>query len=103
MLRKTGLFLLAVLASLGIFVVNAPTASASLGKVTVFELETNELTVYRNPEGCRKLPPAAHVLINQTHDVVRVYGDPFCLGPSLEVAPDYGSHVAAGSGSFSVR
>ncbi|WP_370942337.1 hypothetical protein AB5J62_24815 [Amycolatopsis sp. cg5] len=100
MLGKTGG---AVLAVLGIFAVNAPAASASLGKVTVFELETNKLTVYRNPDGCNKLPPAAHVLVNQTSDVVRIYGAPFCLGPSLPVSPDYGSHVAAGSGSFSVR
>jgi hypothetical protein len=42
------------------------------------------------------------VLINQTDKNVNVYADPFCVTPGLAVAPGYGSHVALGSGSFSV-
>ncbi|MBD0710633.1 MULTISPECIES: hypothetical protein [unclassified Streptomyces] len=76
-------------------------AFAAEGTVTVFQTELQPLSVYENPRGCHKLPAAAHVLANETDRPVRIYGDPFCLGPSLTVAPGYGSHVAPGSGSFS--
>ncbi|AXB48011.1 hypothetical protein A4R43_40835 [Amycolatopsis albispora] len=99
-MRKT-FSMAAVVAVIATLLGTAP-ASAAAGRVVVFELEVIELTVYRNPDGCYKLPLAAHVLINETNDTVRIYGDPFCLTPSLSVAPDYGSHVAPGSGSFSV-
>ncbi len=76
-------------------------ALADSGDVTVFETEVQPLTTYDSPSGCEKLPPAAHVLTNRTDEPVRIYGDPFCTGPSLSVPPGHGSHVAPGSGSFS--
>ncbi|MDA3643887.1 hypothetical protein LZ318_33265 [Saccharopolyspora indica] len=80
---------------------SAGTAAAAGGDVVVFETEVQQLTTYTSPEGCHKLPMAAHVLVNNTDKPVQIYGDPFCLTPSLTVAPGYGSHVAPGSGSFS--
>lgn len=77
-------------------------AAPSDGTVTVFETELQPLTVYENPTGCLRLPTAAHVLSNTTDKPVKVYGNPFCLGPSLTVAPGYGTHVPGGAGSFSV-
>ena len=91
----------AVVAAFATLVATAP-ASAAAGRVVVFQTEFQELTVFRNPDGCHKLPIAAHVLVNETNDPVRIYGDPLCLIPSLTVQPDYGSHVAPASGSFSV-
>lgn len=80
----------------------APAAAESdTGKVIVFSTEVTELAVWVDPEGCVKLPAAAHVLVNQTDENVMIHGDPLCLTPGLTVAPGYGSHVA-GSGSFSV-
>ncbi|MFC4857162.1 hypothetical protein [Actinophytocola glycyrrhizae] len=85
------------------FATAAPAVAApATGEVVVFSVESTELTVVENPSGCVKLPTAAHVLVNQTDKPVRVHGDPFCVTPGLTVAPGYGSHVAAGSGSFSV-
>jgi hypothetical protein len=77
-------------------------AQAATGQVVVFEHELIPLSVYTDPTGCTKLPMAAHVLINQTDEPVRIYADPLCLLPSLTVLPGNGSHVAPGSGSFSV-
>ncbi|NGO44692.1 hypothetical protein [Streptomyces ureilyticus] len=76
-------------------------AAAEQGDVVVFTTEATPLTVYRDPQGCQKLPPDAHVLTNHTDRPVTVYADPFCLTPGLTVEPGYGSHVAPGSGSFS--
>ncbi|GAB2773470.1 hypothetical protein [Amycolatopsis magusensis] len=98
-MRKT-CSMAAVLAAFTTLMVTAP-ASAASGRVMVFETEFTELTVYQDPTGCHKLPAAAHVLVNDTDGTVRIYGDPLCLTPSLEVAPNHGSHVAPGSGSFS--
>ncbi|CAM3385175.1 MULTISPECIES: hypothetical protein [Streptomyces] len=42
------------------------TASAATGDVVVFQTELQPLTQYENPEGCHKLPAAAHVLTNRT-------------------------------------
>ncbi|MEV4394083.1 hypothetical protein [Nonomuraea sp. NPDC049607] len=83
------------------FVAAAP-ARAATGQVVVFQVEALPLEIYDDPGGCTKLPLAAHVLNNQTDQAVRIYGDPFCLGSSVTVRPGYGSHVPAGSGSFSV-
>ncbi|MGW4404403.1 hypothetical protein ACWEJ6_10245 [Nonomuraea sp. NPDC004702] len=77
-------------------------AQAATGQVVVFQVEPLPLEIYDDPGGCTKLPAAAHVLNNQTDQVVRIYGDPFCFGSSVTVQPGYGSHVPAGSGSFSV-
>ncbi|MFJ8912946.1 hypothetical protein [Amycolatopsis sp. NPDC102389] len=85
-----------------LLVVPSPPAEAAAGSVVVFSTEFQRLDTYRNPEGCHKLPIAAHVLINQTSSGVVVHGDPFCLTPGLTVNPGYGSHVQPGSGSFSV-
>ncbi|MBE9373689.1 hypothetical protein IQ251_04410 [Saccharopolyspora sp. HNM0983] len=76
-------------------------AFAASGHVAVFETEVQPLTTYESPSGCEKLPPAAHVLTNETDRPVRIYADPFCVTPGLEVQPGHGSHVAPGSGSFS--
>ncbi|WP_062213914.1 hypothetical protein [Streptomyces sp. NBRC 109706] len=78
-----------------------PSAHAATGDVSVFGTELSPVTTYESPEGCHKLPLDAHVLINNSDSPVRIYGDPFCLTPSLTVQPGYGSHVAPGSGSFS--
>ncbi|GLZ31832.1 hypothetical protein Lesp02_40200 [Lentzea sp. NBRC 105346] len=80
----------------------APAAQAAAGRVVVFETELQKLTVYRNPSGCTKLPLASHVLMNLTNDDVTTYADPFCLTPGLTVAPDHGTHIAPGTGSFRV-
>ncbi len=87
----------------GALLIGSPggSALAATGQVTVFETEVQELTTYDDPSGCQQLPPAAHVLNNETDEPVRIYGDPLCLGPSLVVQPGHGSHVAPGSGSFS--
>ncbi|MFD7711412.1 hypothetical protein ACFV6E_02755 [Streptomyces sp. NPDC059785] len=91
---------LAAAAMVAIGVGSVP-AHASTGKVYVFGTELEQVTTYENPSGCVKLPPTAHVLINETDAPVQIYGDPFCMTPSLSVQPGYGSHVASGSGSFS--
>jgi hypothetical protein len=83
--------------------VTASTASAeSAGKVTVFSTEFAALSVWDNPTGCVKLPFDAHVLVNQTDRDIQLHGDPFCLTPGPSVLPGFGSHVAPGSGAFSV-
>jgi hypothetical protein len=94
--------LLGFLGALATMGVVAVPASAATGQVTVFETEILPLTTYVNPDGCYKLPVAAHVLNNQTDSPVRIYGDPFCMGPSMLILPGFGSHVATGFGSFSV-
>ena len=76
--------------------------AAATGRVVVFSTELQELTTWEDPEGCRKLPAAAHVLINETDEVVTTYGDPLCLTPGASVPPEHGTHVAPGTGSFSV-
>lgn len=81
----------------------AQPVTAAAGKVVVFELETVKLTEFADPKpGCYKLPAAAHVLTNMTNAPVKIYADPACLTPGLTVSPGFGSHVAPGSGSFSV-
>jgi hypothetical protein len=75
--------------------------AAASGDVVVFSTEAQPLDIYRDPEGCRQLPTAAHVLSNLTDKPVKVYSNPFCLGPSLVVQPGYGTHVPGGAGSFS--
>ncbi len=78
-------------------------AQAATGRVAVFSTEATPLEIYENPKGCTKLPPEAHVLVNLTDTEVVVHGDPLCLTPGLVVAQDHGSHVAPGSGAFSVK
>ncbi|POX38938.1 hypothetical protein C3486_20780 [Streptomyces sp. Ru73] len=78
-----------------------PAAAADGGEVIVFETELQPLTTYENPQGCYKLPIGSHVLVNQLDRPVQVYGDPFCMTPSFTVQPGHGSHLAAGTGSFS--
>lgn len=80
----------------------AAAAESVTGKIVVFSSEVTELAVWEDPAGCVKLPVDAHVLVNQSDQDVMIYGDPFCLTPGLTVAPGFGSHVAPGSGSFSV-
>ncbi|MGW3467627.1 hypothetical protein ACWDKQ_03980 [Saccharopolyspora sp. NPDC000995] len=101
-MSKTGMALLGLFGALSAMGAVAVPASAATGQVTVFETEAQPLTTYENPDGCYKLPLAAHVLNNQTDKPVRIYGDPFCMTPSLTVEPGRGSHVAPGSGSFSL-
>ncbi|MFI7120415.1 hypothetical protein [Amycolatopsis sp. NPDC049868] len=90
-------------ASVGaLLIVPSPPALAAAGNVVVFSTEFQRVDTYRNPEGCNKLPIAAHVLVNQSSSEVVVHADPFCVTPGLVVGQGFGSHVAAGSGSFSV-
>ncbi|RSN43403.1 hypothetical protein DMC64_22455 [Amycolatopsis sp. WAC 04197] len=91
-------------ASVGaLLIVPSPPAQAAAGEVVVFSTEFQRLDTYRNPEGCNKLPVAAHVLLNQSSSEVVVHADPFCLTPGVPVEPGFGSHVPAGSGAFSVN
>ncbi|MDA3624615.1 hypothetical protein OU415_04135 [Saccharopolyspora sp. WRP15-2] len=98
LLRSTPVLLSASAAAMALA---AGSAAAASGEVVVFETELQPLTTYADPTGCQKLPLAAHVLTNNTDSPVRIYGDPFCLGPSVIVLPGHGTHVAPGSGSFS--
>ena len=98
-------FAAGVTAILTVIMVAAPASAGTVeaqGNVTVFSVELSPLTVWENPSGCHKLPFDAHVLVNQTDQPVKIYADPFCMTPDLSVQPGYGSHVAPGSGSFSV-
>ncbi|MFF9480633.1 hypothetical protein [Streptomyces sp. NPDC014733] len=79
----------------------ASAAGQEPGEVVVFSTEAQPLSVYRDPEGCQGLPTTAHVLSNLTDRPVKVYGNPFCLGPSVVVPPGHGTHVPGGAGSFS--
>ncbi|MFJ6406742.1 hypothetical protein ACIQK9_14655 [Streptomyces hydrogenans] len=79
----------------------AGSAQAATGDVVVFSTEVQPLDVYSDPVGCRQLPTVAHVLTNQTDSPVRIYGNPWCIGPSVVVQPGYGTHVPGGAGSFS--
>ncbi len=80
----------------------APAAPrAAVGDVVVFSTEAQPLDTYTDPVGCHQLPSLSHVLTNQTDRPVKVYGNPFCLGPSVAVQPGYGTHVPGGAGSFS--
>lgn len=85
-----------------LLIVSSPPAQAAVGTVVVFSTELQQLETYENPEGCNKLPTAAHVLANLTFSELVVHGDPFCLTPGLTVDAGYGSHVPADSGSFSI-
>ncbi|SER14098.1 hypothetical protein SAMN05216188_10867 [Lentzea xinjiangensis] len=78
-------------------------ALAATGRVAVFSTEATPIEIFENPSGCNKLAPDAHVLVNLTDSDVIVHGDPLCLGPGLVVGKEHGSHVAAGSGAFSVK
>jgi hypothetical protein len=91
-----------IAAAAGLVAATPAAADPDTGKVTVFSTEVTELTAWENPKGCVKLPVDAHVLLNQTEKDVQLHGDPFCLTPGVTVAPGFGSHVAPGSGSFSV-
>lgn len=85
-----------------LLMVASPPAQAAAGEVVVFSTEFQRLDTYRNPDGCYKLPIAAHVLANLTSAEVGVHGDPLCLTPGMRVPAGYGSHVQPGTGSFSV-
>jgi hypothetical protein len=80
-----------------------PPAQAAAGRVAVFSTEVTAIEIYRNPNGCNKLPLAAHVLVNLTNADVVVHADPFCMTPGLVVKEEHGSHVTPGSGAFSVK
>nr|WP_042191099.1 hypothetical protein [Kibdelosporangium sp. MJ126-NF4]CEL19843.1 hypothetical protein [Kibdelosporangium sp. MJ126-NF4]CTQ97067.1 hypothetical protein [Kibdelosporangium sp. MJ126-NF4] len=82
---------------------SAVPAYAATGTVAVFSFEESPLEVYKNPVGCKKLPPAAHVLVNLTDSTVHTYGDPFCFMPGVPIEPNRGSHVMPGTGSFSAQ
>ncbi|NML52613.1 hypothetical protein HHL19_17650 [Streptomyces sp. R302] len=98
---RTRAVLVALVAASAVFGLTGSAQAAASGDVVVFSTELQPLDVYRDPVGCRQLPVAAHVLNNQTDGPVRIYGNPFCLGPSVVVQPGYGVHVPGGAGSFS--
>ncbi|MEU6129030.1 hypothetical protein ABZ805_07645 [Saccharopolyspora sp. NPDC047091] len=75
--------------------------AATTGQVLVFSTELQPVDSYDAPSGCYRAPLAAHVLINDTDEPVRIYGDPLCLTASLVVQPGHGAHVPPGTGSFS--
>ena len=94
---------LSTLAATALLVSAGPPAQAAAGRVAVFSTEFTPVKIYNSPRGCNKLPPDAHVLVNLTNTEIVVHGDPFCLTPGLVVKEEYGSHVPAGSGAFSVK
>ena len=101
---KRFLVLISALAmTIPLMISGAGTASASTGRVVVFGTEVEKLSVYENPDGCKKLPATAHVLVNLTDQPVETYGDPLCLTPGLTVQPGYGTHVVPATGSFSAE
>lgn len=94
--------LLAATAAIAIVGIPAPAASAATSdQVLIFSTEFEPVTKYESPSGCHRAPATAHVLVNDTAGPVRVYGDPFCLTPSLVVQPGHGTHIPPGTGSFS--
>ncbi|WP_243787942.1 hypothetical protein [Saccharopolyspora gloriosae] len=101
-MRLTARLLLAVTAAA--LTVGFPTAAASAadtGQVLIFSTELEPVATYDSSSGCEKAPATAHVLINDTDDPVRIYADPFCVTPSLVIAPGHGAHIPPGTGSFS--
>lgn len=101
-MKRTFAALSTVVAAVFLVLATATPALAAGGNVVVFESEFTKVVTYDNPSGCYKLPLLAHVLVNQTGKDVRIYLDPLCLASSMTVPPGYGSHVAIGTGSFSV-
>ncbi|WP_030608744.1 hypothetical protein [Streptomyces sclerotialus] len=101
-MRRAGSVLTLLAAALLTTAVTAAPAAAAQGEVIVFQTEVSPTTTYENPAGCIKLPLDSHVLVNRTDAPVQVYADPFCMTPSFTVQPGFGSHLAAGTGSFSV-
>lgn len=102
MRRAGSVFALVAVALIASVSATAPaTAAPSDGEVAVFGTEAEPVTTYENPAGCYKLPLTSHVLINRTDKPVQVFADPFCMTPSFTVQPGFGSHLAAGTGSFS--
>ncbi|GAA0445685.1 hypothetical protein [Streptomyces olivaceiscleroticus] len=100
-MRRVGSALLLLAATVLTTAATTVPAAAAEGEVIVFETELQPLTTYENPVGCIKLPVGSHVLANRTDRPVQVYADPFCMTPSVTVPPGHGSHLAAGTGSFS--
>lgn len=78
-----------------------PEGARAEGAVLVFKNELSPSQRYDNPSGCTKLAPDSHLLTNLTDSRIRVYGDPFCLTPSLVVAPGTGAHIQTPISSFS--
>ncbi|MER8060655.1 MULTISPECIES: hypothetical protein [unclassified Streptomyces] len=101
MIVRAKAVLVALVAAGAVLGLTAPAQAASSGDAVVFSTEAQPLDVYHDPVGCRRLPALAHVLSNLSDQPVRIYGNPFCLGPSLVVQPGYGTHVPGGAGSFS--
>jgi hypothetical protein len=99
--RKILVSLLAAGSVLGLAAPAPAAVRSASGDVVVFSTEAQPLDVYRDPAGCQQLPALAHVLTNQTDRPVKIYSNPFCLGPSVVVQPGYGTHVPGGAGSFS--
>lgn len=98
---RTRAVLISLVAASAVFGLAGSAQAAATGDVVVFSTEVQPLDVYRDPSGCQQLPTVAHVLNNQTDRPVRVYGNPFCVGPSVVVQPGHGTHVPGGAGSFS--
>ncbi len=98
---RTRAVLISLVAASAVFGLAGSAQAAATGDVVVFSTEVQPLDVYRDPSGCQRLPTAAHVLNNQTDGPVRIYGNPFCLGPSVVAQPGHGVHVPGGAGSFS--
>jgi hypothetical protein len=90
----------AVLLAIGALAISAAPANAQGGRVVVFQSEFQPLTQYADPAGCYNMPALAHVIDNLTSRPIKLYTAPNCLGPYLQIRPDYGSHIH-GLGSFS--
>ncbi|TLS47624.1 hypothetical protein FE633_03830 [Streptomyces montanus] len=70
-------------------------------KVVVFTTEIDKLHTYSDPQGCHRLPLAAHTLNNHTSGIVYLYPDPFCTSVGIPILPEHGMHTPPVGGSFS--
>ncbi|MGF1430842.1 hypothetical protein [Kitasatospora sp. LaBMicrA B282] len=98
-MKRTSLTLL--LAATSLLGLAAVPAQANTGQAVIFSVDYQPLDVRNNPTGCQGLPTTAHVLNNQTDGPLYLYGNPWCVGPAIALAPGTGAHVPAGIGSFS--
>lgn len=95
--------LFGTLTAVALVLSTAPAASAATGEVVVFSTEVVPLDVFKDPDGCYRLPEGAHVLANRTDREVEVYAAPRCFGiPIVTVEENRGSHVPPAAASFRV-
>lgn len=78
-----------------------PTTPAN-GQVVAFIGDFLPTKTWENPTGCHPLPPATHVIFNETNRTIEVFADPMCLiplEPLTRLPPARSTHVSS-VGSF---